>query len=186
MDKYKIEIEIRNSKPGTWFTVSTLFVLFLVLISFLPKPSSATDNEALDEILNGFEEEKTSDDALEDVLEGFEDETKDIEKSGTDVEILEGSDKGPEDTETVLPEEQYKQPILSLDGYSKLGASYNIAHDAAEEGETDWRGLSRLRAEMQLELNAKFSNSWQALITGKGTYDFVYGSKTGMISPMMC
>ena len=177
MDKYNSEIEIRNSKPGTWLTVSTLFVLFLVLISFLPKPSSATDNEALDEILNGFEEEKTSDDALKDVLEGFEDETKDTEKSGTDDEILEGFDDESEDAGSALSEKRHKPSIFSLDGYSKLGASYNIAHDAAEEGETDWRGLSRLRAEMQLELNAKFSNSWQALITGKGTYDFVYGIK---------
>jgi hypothetical protein len=177
LDKYNSETEFRNSKPGTCITVATFLVLLLVLTSLLPKPSSATDNEALDEILSGFEEEKTSDDALKDVLEGFEDETKDTEKGGTDDEILKGFDNEPEDAGTALPETRHKPSIFSLDGYCKLGASYNIAHDSPEEGETDWRGLSRLRAEMQLDLTAKFSNSWQALISGKGIYDFAYQIK---------
>ncbi len=175
LDKYNSEIEIRNSKPVTFITVVTFLFLLLFLTTLLPKPSSATDNEALDEILSGFEEEKISDDDLKDVLEGFEDETEGVEKGRIIDDILEGFDEGAEDVGTESSEEQYKQSIFSLDGYCKFGASYNIAHDAPEEGKTDWRGLSRLRAEMQLDLSAKFSDSWQALISGKGSYDFAYG-----------
>ena len=173
MDKHYSKIETRNSKPGTFITLFTFLVLLLVLTLLLPKPSSATDNEALDEIISGFEEEKTSSGALKDVLEGFDDETKDTAED----EILKGFDDEPVDAGTAFPEKRSKPSIFGLDGYSKLGASYNFAHHSPDEGETDWRGLSRLRAEMQLDLTAKFFDSWQMLVSGKGTYDFVYGIK---------
>ena len=177
LDNCNSETKIRNLKPGTFIIAVTFLFLLLFLTTLLPKQSSATDNEALDEILSGFEEEKTSDDTLKNVNQGFEDETRDTEEGGIDDEILKGFDDEPEDAGTALPEKRHKQSIFSLDGYCKLGASYNIAHDSPEGGETDWRGLSRLRTEMQLDLSAKFSNSWQALVSGKGMYDFAYQIK---------
>jgi len=31
--------------------------------------------------------------------------------------------------------------LFSLDGYFKLGSTYNISHDKPAMGQTDWRGL---------------------------------------------
>jgi hypothetical protein len=64
--------------------------------------------------------------------------------------------------------------LFSLDGYFKLGSTYNISHDKPAMGQTDWRGLSRLRAELELEFNMKFTENWQAKISGKGFNDFAY------------
>ena len=47
-------------------------------------------------------------------------------------------------------------------------------HHQAEGTDTEWHGLSRLRAKMVLELDAKFSESWQARVAGHGFYDFAY------------
>ncbi|MBW1897809.1 MAG: hypothetical protein JRI61_01975, partial [Deltaproteobacteria bacterium] len=59
-------------------------------------------------------------------------------------------------------------------GHLKLGSSYNYAHKEPNPGETDWRGLSSLKTELQLELDARLSDSWQLFISGDGFYDFVY------------
>lgn len=140
----------------------------------MPTPSFAEDKATLNEIISGFDEEKPSDDALDDLLKGFNEETGVDEKGRTDDDILEGFDNEVEDAKSESPEQEQKPSIYSLDGYIKLGASYNIAHDAPEPGKTDWRGLSRLRPEMQLDLSARFSKSWQAFVSGKGSYDFAY------------
>ncbi len=60
-----------------------------------------------------------------------------------------------------------------LSGYAKLGATYNIAHHAPDHVETDWRGLSRLRAELQVEGDYRLKG-WKLLVSGKGSYDFAY------------
>ncbi len=58
-------------------------------------------------------------------------------------------------------------------GYAKLGTTYNIAHDAPDVLETDWRGLSRLRTELQVEADYRLWR-WKFFVSAKGWYDFVY------------
>lgn len=100
------------------------------------------------------------DENLDDLMEGFEGETQ---------------DRKPEEKGEVAPiEHDPQQKKVSLDGFAKMAASYNFAHDAPGVGEIDWRGLSKLRGELQLELTAKFSEDWQGFISGKGSYDFAY------------
>ena len=60
-----------------------------------------------------------------------------------------------------------------ISGYAKMGATYNYAHHAPEHGGTDWRGFSRLRAELQLEADYRIKE-WKLFISGKGFYDFAY------------
>ena len=96
--------------------------------------------------------------SVDDLVEGFEEKEKKIDELDS---VMEGSD---EDTPS----------RFSLDGYLKHGLSYNFAHDRPEPGETDWRGLSRFRSEIQLELKAKLSESWQAQVEGKAYYDAVF------------
>ena len=78
------------------------------------------------------------------------------------------------DEQTEIAARKSKFDAISLDGHLKLGASYNFAHEKPRKGETDWRGLSRLRSELQVEMRTKLSTSWQALISASGYYDFAY------------
>ncbi len=130
-----------------------IFILLLLFALLVPGSAQAREDMPLDEIISGFDD-NGPDTTGPDILEGFNDEpvTRDTRE--------------PEETETVS--------AFSLDGYCKIGASYNFAHNTPEAGETDWRGLSRLRAELNLELNTRLSDSWQARISGKGTYDLAY------------
>ena len=132
---------------------SLIFLLLVfVLLSILAiKPSFAEENTTLNEIINGFDEKESSSGMLDEVMEGFEDE---------------------EDTDTEVPEKEHKPSLFSIDGYVKLGSSYNIIDHTPEGVETDWGGLSRMRAELQIYLDTKFSSSWQARVGGKGSYDF--------------
>jgi len=161
-----------------------LHILILALILALFTTLTFAENKAtLDEIINGFDDKKseTADDTMQDVLEGFDDEPKDAGKSTNEDDILEGFDDDTTDAKPELPPElqkdKIKPSIFSLNGDVELGASYNFAHDKPEGNETDWRGLSRLRTELNLELDVKFSSSWQARISGMGAYDFAYAIK---------
>lgn len=172
-----------DSKRRTWGVITATFVLFMAFTLLLPKPALAAENEPFDEIISGFDDKKpgASSDTMQDVLEGFEDDQQDIAKSKTSDDFLEGFDDDTKEAKTELPpklqKDEMKPSIFSLNGDVELGASYNFAHDNPEGNETDWRGLSRLRTELSLELNAKFSSSWRARISGKGAYDFAYTIK---------
>jgi len=137
--------------------------LMVVIATVFPTPSiSLAADASLEEIIDGFETESNGgmqseeDTAGEpDVLEGFdENETP-------------TADSGSRTAETVSP--------ISLDGYFKLGTTFNFSHDAPGTNETDWRGVSRLRAELQLEMGIKPNSRWQAYVSGKGFFDAAYG-----------
>ncbi len=55
-----------------------------------------------------------------------------------------------------------------------MRASCNLGHEAPEHGRTDWRGVSRLRTELQVDLEARFSGAWRGRIGAKGFYDAIY------------
>jgi hypothetical protein len=159
-------------------SVTLFFLIFIFILD--PKPIFARENrmsrpqpgtrnsqlatqnprsENLDKIIEEIKKAEKSDKEIPDILQEFEDETE------KEIKI-------EEETETTLNET--KNGALSLDGHLKLGASYNIAHEKPQAGESDWRGLSRLRSELQFELETKFSESWQILVTAAGYYDFAY------------
>ena len=51
----------------------------------------------------------------------------------------------------------------------------DFAHDPPPPGETDWRGLSRLKTELLLALDVKPADDWRAFASGTVDYDFAYG-----------
>jgi len=135
--------------------ISALLVFVYIFVLEL-KPSFAEESENLNEVVSGFDEAEPSTDALEEVMEGFEDEA---------------------DTEVEASEKEHKSSPVSIDGYLKFGSSYNLISHTPEGIETDWGGLSRLRTELQVDLDTKIFSSWQARISGKDSYDFVYSIK---------
>ena len=94
---------------------------------------------------------------LEDVIEGFDEDAPAV-ASGTG--------------------EEGKQSRWDLTGDVTLGSSYNLHSHTPQTlppTNTDYGGLSRLRLELDLELDVKLSNSWKARISGWGFHDFAYG-----------
>jgi len=92
-------------------------------------------------------------------------------------EIMEGFDDDDEIVESEIVETGLKPSRFNLDGHFKLASSINFPRDTPSAWEADWRGISRLRTELQLELDAKITPLWQVKVTGKGNYDFAYTIK---------
>ena len=154
-----------------------IFILFSIFIFCQMTGIVYAQEEAgLEEILSGFEDNQKSDEDLQEVMEGFEDEAQSEKKieEMEEEEILEGFDEDTTEAQAAVPKKEYLPDFLSLDGYFKLGSSYNMYHHQAEGTDTEWHGLSRLRAKVVLELDAKFSESWQARVAGHSFYDFAY------------
>jgi len=160
-------------KQRTTIAVTAVFV-FILTGMLNPIRLPAADEEARpSRDGSSIISEGSSSNDLDQLMQGFDTafEDRDPDKTGQPVT---GDEEAGEAGETEDIRSGGKPLVFSLDGYFKLGSSYNVAHKKPAVGETDWRGLSRLRAELQLELNLKFSNHWQGLISGKGTYDVAY------------
>ncbi|MCH9046396.1 MAG: ligand-binding protein SH3, partial [SAR324 cluster bacterium] len=101
-------------------------------------------------------------------------------KEGEEEALEQGFDDDEEDTAGAEgPAEAESQAEgegirWSLDGFVRLDASYNFAHDAPEEGQTDYRGLSKLRTALQLELSVEPGRDWLLFVSGQINRDFAY------------
>jgi hypothetical protein len=150
--------------------------MVLTICLFPPRFVYSQDDPKLGEILSGFEDDEKSDDDLQGIMKGFEEET-DAEKSSKDLkqdEILEGFEDETKETEVSGSEKAYLPDWLSIDGYFKISSVYSyLSHDAAGS-DTNWQGLTRLRSELNLELDADLSENWQGRVSGHAFYDFAY------------
>ncbi len=101
---------------------------------------------------------------------------EDAETSGYE-DVLSGFDQnGPmaEDLLSETGEDAEIDPWLELDGELTLSGVWNVNHEAPDPGQIDYRGLSRLRAELDLVLKMDLSEAWRLQIAGRGFYDFAY------------
>lgn len=158
-----------NRKP---IVVVIAFSIILCLPCFV----YAQENQSIEEVLEGFDDGQSSGDELQEIMDGFDDEaTVPEEMEGiSEDDVLEGF----EDEEMITPASEtaaIRSPSrFSLDGYLKLSSVYSyLAHDATGT-DTNWHGLTRLRPEIKLELDADLSQTWQARISGYAFYDFAY------------
>jgi len=145
---------IANMKAKSPFWV---FLCLLVLTVTWYGRLDASDDIEMEPLMQGFDESGESlpageDNQSDDILSGFEDESQS--------EVI---------AETDLVESDY-----AVDGYAKFASAYNYAHNTPQAGETDWRGVSKLKSELYLELNAKLQTDWRFRFSGKGSYDGIY------------
>lgn len=94
-----------------------------------------------------------------------------------DESVLDGFDEDESDDNIdndELENDENKNFEISLDGYVKGISHYNFAHEEPKSGETDWRGLSSLKTELQLALNVSLYDNWKFKASGKAFYDFIY------------
>ena len=112
---------------------------------------------------------------LEMVLEGFDDQPTNLQQNKEFNDVLKGFEEDEGATEESIQKEKAKKPpFCDLSGSLSLGVSYSFAHDAPKPGETDYRGLARLRPELHLDLDLALSENWKALISGRAFYDLAY------------
>lgn len=155
-----------------------LIILAITIFICLPLQSAsfAQDDQKLDDISERLEDGQKSPDELQDVMEGFEDETPAGVKTEemSEEEILEEFEAEDQETQPAITEKSYLPSFLSIDGYLKLSTVYAyLANDAAGT-DTSWHGLTRLRPEIKLKLDADLSDAWQAWVSGHAFYDFAY------------
>jgi len=67
--------------------------------------------------------------------------------------------------------------LWDLGGSFTLGGAYNYAQDSPRRGEADYRGLSRLRVGLDLELDLKLPLGLSARVAGRGFRDVAYALK---------
>jgi len=117
----------------------------------------------------------SADTKLDAVLEGFDDQPGMVKENKEINDVLKGfeEDKGAVE-ESTQKEEEKKPPFCDLSGSLSLGVSYGFAHDDPKPGETDYRGLSRLRPDVHLDLDITLSENWKAFISGRAFYDLAY------------
>jgi len=99
------------------------------------------------------ETQPTARDVLTETLEGFDDETE------------------PVSAETC---EAFVPSVYELSGSASLSTAYNYAQDPPSEGQTDYRGFSRLRGQLDLGLDIRLPREWKARISNQSYYDAIY------------
>ncbi len=116
---------------------------------------------------------------LDDVLSGFDTETVEQEKekkpaAGDMDDLLSGFDEPVAvQLEKDTPDDRIIPEWMQLTGSIGLAGSVNFAHDAPQENEADFRGLSMLRTTVALSSEMRLGG-WQAKISGHGFYDAAY------------
>jgi hypothetical protein len=151
--------------PGALRVAGVLFVAIPAIAMLIASlPATARDDEG-----PGFEEgfEEGLEEGLEETLGGF-DEGDDY-SSGFDDEPLERSDEGRDESSDV-------DPFWDLTGDLSLGTSYSYLTHSSATG-TPYGNLSRLRAQLDLQLDLRLPADWKARIEGYGFYDFTYELK---------
>ena len=133
-------------------------LLPLLLLCWLPlAPLSADQEMPLEEVLDGFGEEPsggTAPASLDDLLQGFDDA----------------------DVAAPQPLDHELQPGGGWDisGEIDFSSAFNFAHRAPAADATDYRGLSRLRTGIDLELKGELMPGWRLHLALNGDYDAVY------------
>ena len=121
-----------------------------VALLLVTQPVAASE---LDDVLGGFDDSPPSEQSqLDDVLAGFEEQSADSQEVAA---------------EPFFPE------WLSIRGGLGLELSLNVAHEAPEAQQPDFRGLSMARTSFDLVADVKFSG-WQARLGSAFFYDALY------------
>lgn len=155
--RWKKAYRHRDGKGGAWFSCCRIVKRACLILAGLSFLTCAIDVSvrAADDLPGGFDEPQPT--AADDLLKGFEDPGPGM--AGRTPDPSPGVDR---------------ESPMRLGGHVKAAASYNFAHDPPAKGQTDWRGLSRLKTELLLELDIKPAHGWRVFASGVADYDFAY------------
>ena len=122
---------------------------------------ASKEDGALD--VRGSGDATGADPTFEDELDGFEDELDGFEDEEPFAEDSESAETDPEESDR----------FWELRGDVSLGSSINYRKHKSASG-TQYRGLSRLRSELFLQLDIDLPWDWKLRGSGRGFYDFAY------------
>ncbi len=89
--------------------------------------------------------------------------------------VMEGFDDTDSELPAPSPDPVYEKPSWwDITGYVTGASSYNYAHGEPNEGQTDYRGLSRLRLKTGVELTVDPYEGWKAKLWVMAFYDLAY------------
>jgi hypothetical protein len=89
-------------------------------------------------------------------------------------DVLDGFDDDTERPSARQPEGLAPPSRCDVDGSVGLSTAYNYARSRPGPGETDYRGFSRLRCDLELGVDLKLPAEWKARVSGRGYYDTIY------------
>lgn len=137
---------------------------------------TGTGDPALDEALSGFDDDGTSSgsDGLDDVLSGFDDDNSGSSDGLDDALSGFGDDASGFGQDTTFEIEDATASPWDFGGSVTLSTVFNVNHDAPEPGRTDFRGLSRLRPELDLDVERDLYQSWRFRVSARAFHDFAY------------
>ena len=152
------------SKNHSYLYLLAMILMTASLLFCVPISSLAADDTSVEEALEGFDDDTPggTDASMEEVMDGFDDTS--AEDGTEDIQVAPRSE-----TDAISG-----YPTLSIGGAARFRAFYNYAKDAPSQGETDWRGVSSLRGDLLVEVESRFSESWQAKVSLWGYYDAIY------------
>ncbi|MES9856630.1 MAG: DUF1302 family protein [Sedimenticola sp.] len=153
-------------------------ITLLMLLACYSTPTLSADVE-LNDVLEGFDEDPVATTEIDQVMEGFEEETANDEHGVA--EALEGFDEEPapaESTTTAITTSPWQ-----LSGAVTLSSAFNYAHQQVSAGNSDYRGLSRLRTKLSLELDYALNSNWKLHGDGTIARDFIYQLRDSTYSP---
>jgi hypothetical protein len=107
---------------------------------------------------------------LEEALSGFDDNTADAAIT----DALSGFDAGEPELESTPAPLRLAGEHWRIAGDTGISTAWNYAHKRPASGETDWRGLSRMRLHLRPELRLDLGADWDARVRVNGFYDFAY------------
>jgi len=92
-----------------------------------------------------------------------------------DSDFLEGFDEEiqAEDLSGVESEDE-KSSLFTIDGFFKLSSAYNFNHKEPNSGLTNWKGFSKLKSDLQVEMEYKIFYDWKIYVSSKVFYDSIY------------
>lgn len=139
-------------------------IIFLCIIIFIGSTVVYAENIDLDVLLGEF------DDTVEEVIDN-----KTNISTESDMDILDMFDEVSKDKEIVDEVDKNSNNFpFDIDGYFKLSTACNFNHKKPVGNKTDYRGFSKLKSELQLELTYKFTQKWKMFVSGKGSFDSIY------------
>lgn len=183
------------SKSPTNSCLIIIGCLFLLGYLFTGNYSSAEEpkkkeTQDMEEILSGFDDmgnpgaktkerdgKEEASREVEDALSGFHDMPGVDAKPGQGEaveDVLSGFDDMREAGSERVESELEETPWWSLDGFLRMDASYNYSHDAPGPSDPDYRGLSKLRTTLHMEVPVTFPNKWKGFVSGQVNYDYSY------------
>jgi hypothetical protein len=112
--------------------------------------------------------------SLEEVLDGFEQEAPPASAAPSLDEVLEGFGQTPMTDGQAVGLQPERGNAWRFSGEIDFSTAYNFARHAPAEGETDYRGRSRLRTGLELELEGDLTPGWRLHLAVNTRYDAVY------------